>query len=254
MNEKATTQSGAHQDPDIVLITDYLAGELSHTDEARVEHRLQDDAVFFDKVFPLVQAWRMPHSLRRAKSTSTRRVTTWTGALVAAAVAAFVVIGAPRLGVRFGASRGLPVVVSGASVATGPVETREVMLEDSTRVVLRPHSTLAYSRALTTGSAAVARVRGEAVFDVARTRAPLTVETSAGLTSLGTGRYAIRCLEGAREMLVTVERGTALLRSAGSTIGGWLALGAGQFGRVTDNAKPSRDSGAGFPEVASSSH
>jgi ferric-dicitrate binding protein FerR (iron transport regulator) len=240
-------------DADIVLITDYLAGELSSTDEARVEHRLQDDEAFFNKVFPLVQAWRMPHSVRRV-SVKRRHRTTWLGALAAAAVLAFVVIEAPRRGIQFGAQQALPVIVSGGSVATGPVETREVMLEDSTRVVLRPRSTLAYSRALSAGSAAIARIRGEVVFDVARTRAPLTVETSAGLTSLGTGRYAIRCAEGAREMLVTVERGTAMLRSAGSTIGGWLALGAGQFGRVRDDARPSRDTGAGFPEVASSSH
>jgi ferric-dicitrate binding protein FerR (iron transport regulator) len=251
MNEHTDTQPNGQQDPDIALITDYLAGELSSSDEARVEHRLEDDEVFFDKVFPLVQAWRMPHRFRKPK---TRHRTTWIGALAAAAVLAFVVFEAPRRGIRFGAQRALPVVVSGVSIATGPIETREVMLEDSTRVVLRPQTTLAYSRALNAGKAAVARVRGEAVFDVARTRTPLTVETSAGSTSLGTGRYAIRCLEGAREMLVTVERGSAMLRSAGSTIGGWLALGTGQFGRVRDDAKPSRDSGAGFPEVASSSH
>jgi ferric-dicitrate binding protein FerR (iron transport regulator) len=173
---------------------------------------------------------------------------------VAAAVLAFVVIEAPRRGIRFGAQQSLTVLTSGSTVATGPVETREILLEDSTRVVLRPRSTLAYSRALSAGSAAIAHIRGEAVFDVARTRSPLTVETSAGLTSLSTGRYAIRCAEGAREMLVTVERGTAMLRSAGAALGGWLALGSGQYGRVSDSAKPSRDAGTGFPEVASSSH
>ncbi|HEY4130116.1 MAG TPA: FecR family protein [Gemmatimonadaceae bacterium] len=249
-------QTGISQDPDIVLITDYLAGELSPPDEAQVERRLEDDQAFFDKVFPLVQAWQLPHSFRQAKSRrrTTTRITTWTGALIAAAVLAFVLIEAPRRGIRFGAKPSLTVLASGGTIATGPVETREVMLEDSTRVVLRPRTTLAYSRALSAGSAAIARVRGEAVFDVARTRSPLTVETSAGLTSLSTGRYAIRCLEGAREMLVTVERGTAMLRSARATIGGWLALGSGQFGRVRDDSKPSRDAGNGFPEVASSSH
>ena len=169
MNKNASTHPDAPQDPDIVLITDYLAGELSHTAEADVEHRLEDDEAFFDKVFPLVQAWRMPHSVRRATPKAHQR-TTWIGTLVAAAILAFVVIEAPRRGIHFGAQQALPVVVSGASIATGPVETREVMLEDSTRVVLRPRTTLAYSRALSAGAAAVARVRGEAVFDVARTR------------------------------------------------------------------------------------
>jgi transmembrane sensor len=166
---------------------------------------------------------------------------------------AFVVVGAPRLGIRFGARQPLAVLASGATVETGPVETREVLLDDSTRVVLRPRTTLAYSRAMSAGAAAIAKIRGEAVFDVSHSKSPLTVETTAGLTSLGTGRYAIRCAEGAREMLVTVERGTALLRSAGSTIGGWLSLGAGEFGRVREDSTPSRDAGAGFPQVASSS-
>ena len=238
------------QDPDIVLVSDYLAGALDTAEEARVERRLEDDEAFFDKVFPLIRAWRMPHSYRRTRRP--RRAISWITAVAAAAALVFVLVEAPRLGIRFADRKALPVLASGSTVATGPVETREVMLEDSTRVVLRPRTTLAYSRALSAG-AAIARIRGEAVFDVSRARTPLTVETTAGFTSLASGRYAIRCAEGAREMLVTVERGTALLRSAGTTLGGWLALEAGQFGRVRDDSRPSRDSGTGFPRVASSS-
>jgi ferric-dicitrate binding protein FerR (iron transport regulator) len=169
--------------------------------------------------------------------------------LAAAAVLVFVVQELPRAGIRFGKTpRGLPVLAPDASIATGPGETREVLLADSTRVVLRPRSTFSYSRAVGAGAAVVARIRGEAVFDVARASAPVTVETRAGMTRLAVGRYAIRCAEGAREMLVTVQRGTAILRNLGSTIGGWLTLGSGQYGRVRDNALPTRDSGAGFPQ------
>ena len=45
-------------DPDIVLITDYLANTLSLDDEANVERRMRDDEAFFEKVWPLVRAWQ----------------------------------------------------------------------------------------------------------------------------------------------------------------------------------------------------
>ena len=238
------------RDPDLALITDYLAGALDASSAKAVERRLEEDAAFFDKVWPLVRAWRLEQSFRAAGSK--RRVSTlrrWAPILAAAAVLVIVVQELPRFGVRFGkAPRGLPVLAPDASIATGPGETREVLLADSTRVVLRPHSTFSYSRAVGAGAAVVARIRGEAVFDVARASAPVTVETRAGTTRLAVGRYAIRCAEGAREMLVTVQRGTAMLYNLRSTIGGWLTLGSGQYGRVRENALPTRDSGAGFPQ------
>lgn len=241
-------------DPDLVLVTDYLAGALDANAARAVERRLEEDAAFFEKVFPLVRAWRLDQSFRDDRVTATasrrsRHTGRWISLLAAAAVLILVVQTLPRMGVRFGTPpRGLPVLAPDASIATGPGETREVLLADSTRVVLRPHSTFSYSRALGASAAVVARVRGEAVFDVARANAPVTVETRAGMTRLAVGRYAIRCAEGAREMLVTVERGTAMLRNLGSTIGGWLTLGSGQYGRVRENAQPTRDSGAGFPQ------
>lgn len=47
-------------DPDIVLITDYLTGDLSPADAAAVEDRLVDDEAFFDKVAPVIKIWTMP--------------------------------------------------------------------------------------------------------------------------------------------------------------------------------------------------
>jgi len=56
-------------DPDITLITDYLANTLSLDEEANVERRMRDDEVFFEKVWPLVRAWQQtedtPISSRR---------------------------------------------------------------------------------------------------------------------------------------------------------------------------------------------
>ena len=238
------------RDPDIALITDYLAGALDASSTKAVERRLEEDAVFFDKVWPLVRAWRLEQSFRAVGSTARRsKIRRLAPILVAAAVLVFVVQELPRAGVHFGRPpRGLPVLAPEASIATGPGETREVLLADSTRVVLRPRSTFSYSRAVGAGAAVIARIRGEAVFEVARASSPVTVETRAGMTRLAVGRYAIRCAEGAREMLVTVQRGTAMLYNLRSTISGWLTLGSGQYGRVRENALPTRDSGAGFPQ------
>jgi hypothetical protein len=61
--------SDDRMDPDILLITDYLANTLSIEEEAAVERRMRDDEAFFDKVWPLVRAWQqtddMPVSPRR---------------------------------------------------------------------------------------------------------------------------------------------------------------------------------------------
>ncbi len=47
-------------DPDIALITRWLAEELTPGEEAAVEERLEDDEAFFDKVAPLMRIWTMP--------------------------------------------------------------------------------------------------------------------------------------------------------------------------------------------------
>src|ERR1043165_1553590 len=54
----------AEFDPDIVLITNYLAKELPPAEMEAVEQRLEEDEAFFDKVWPLVQAWELPVRLK----------------------------------------------------------------------------------------------------------------------------------------------------------------------------------------------
>jgi hypothetical protein len=50
----------ASVDPDIALITRWLAEELTPEAEAAVEARLEEDEAFFDKVAPLMRIWTMP--------------------------------------------------------------------------------------------------------------------------------------------------------------------------------------------------
>jgi hypothetical protein len=51
-------------DPDIALITDYLARALSPEEAAAVEHRLKTDIAFYKKVAPVVKVWTMPVNFR----------------------------------------------------------------------------------------------------------------------------------------------------------------------------------------------
>ena len=53
-------------DPDIALITDYLANELPVAEVKAVEDRLLADEVFYEKVRPITTMWTLPASLRPA--------------------------------------------------------------------------------------------------------------------------------------------------------------------------------------------
>jgi len=50
-------------DPDLALISDYLADVLSFDEQALVERRMKDDEAFFEKVWPLVRAWQQTGEL-----------------------------------------------------------------------------------------------------------------------------------------------------------------------------------------------
>jgi hypothetical protein len=53
-------------DPDIALTVDYLAGELSPDEAARVEDRFIEDEAFARKVYPLMKMWTAPIDFRAA--------------------------------------------------------------------------------------------------------------------------------------------------------------------------------------------
>jgi ferric-dicitrate binding protein FerR (iron transport regulator) len=245
-------------DPDIVLITDYLAGRLSDFERFGVEKRLEEDEVFFEKVWPLVQAWRMPKKLGDlAPRTRSARHVVRLWPLAAAAVLAITVLeAAPRLGIGFSESPvSLPTFVANGPfndtnppiiLRSGQVSRRLVVLPDSTRITLQPRSWVAYTHDIGR-RAAVAMIGGEATVDVARASGDVTVWTNVGSTSLSRGRYAIRCVAGSvSEMLLTVERGAAILKGIGG-VTDHLVLRAGEFGRVVLGKRPAPADGAGFP-------
>src|SRR5687767_333822 len=57
-----SADGGSAIDPDIALITAYLARELSLVQIVAVEDRLATDAVFREKVRPVIDAWLIPRS------------------------------------------------------------------------------------------------------------------------------------------------------------------------------------------------
>lgn len=51
-------------DPEVTLISDYLAKELTPDQAREVEQRLEDDEGFRDRVAPIIEAWRARPTLR----------------------------------------------------------------------------------------------------------------------------------------------------------------------------------------------
>ena len=164
------------QDPDYVLITDYLAGELTDDEADAVAERLKADIVFFNKVWPMVRAWERkvpvaapelgtaPRVGERAGKFRPYRTWSLVGLAAAAGIAAFVMVARTKSGVPGPAvasaaeaaradsilgvlrASGTLAQLPGASViSTGEGETRVVMLADSVRVTLEPRSWIAYS-------------------------------------------------------------------------------------------------------------
>jgi hypothetical protein len=63
-------------DPDIALITDYLADALSPDERARVDDRLAQDAEFHTKVWPLMVVWYSPARAEQAQAAGVAVATT----------------------------------------------------------------------------------------------------------------------------------------------------------------------------------
>src|SRR5438034_1379590 len=54
---------GTNPDPDVVLITKYLTGDLPSAEARAVDERLETDAKFREKVSPLIWLWKQPIDL-----------------------------------------------------------------------------------------------------------------------------------------------------------------------------------------------
>jgi ferric-dicitrate binding protein FerR (iron transport regulator) len=237
-------------DPDIVLVTDYLAGELSAVSARALEERLVEDEPFFDKVWPLLRAWNLPRgapgqefrtTVAAARETPARppRQRAWTPFRTVAAAAAVVVV-ATGLVVALRARSRQAIRI--ASVEMPPPPTAADISRDSllrsltndsaiarlpgpsviatglgeTRVVVLADSTTVTLAPLSWVAYAdsAAAIGGEAQLVVKGSgkRTVLTVVTAAGEASLAAGRYAIRSVA-KQAVLVRVIKGLVTLRA-----------------------------------------
>lgn len=61
-------------DPDIVVLADYLANELTPEERAKVDARLASDGEFHEKAWPLIAAWTSPRELAGSAAHGLARV------------------------------------------------------------------------------------------------------------------------------------------------------------------------------------
>src|SRR4051812_11614712 len=117
-------------DADILLITAYLAGEMTADEILAVDDRLLSDAAFRDKVQPLIDIWQHPGSFARARTASVARgpaaqARTAIGRRsMRRAAAVIVMIGASALavaqGIRYVTQHAAPTAGSGGVASSAP--------------------------------------------------------------------------------------------------------------------------------------
>jgi len=271
-------------DPDIALMTDYLAGELSDEQADAVEDRLLTDAAFSKKVEPLITMWTSPvrfrasapevahearpnpvpnrsrqpasYALTPRRARFTRRNVGWTAAaaLVLSLVAPTVQMGAYAAGASQAAVLGkLDTKAAnaevGAFVSTNQNESRTVTLPNGSRVKLRPQSRLTWRPRAHLPRSIVATLKGEAVFEVTEAERVVFLGTMEGTVILRPGSYAVRCELGCTALRVTVgPQGRAYLNGASRLA--WARLDAGEHGEVRYPYDPVHTTGHQYPELA----
>lgn len=174
-------------DPDVITITDYLAGELEDDARARVEDRLSSDAAFADKVRPVMVAWRSglgkaPSSLR------------WSARRTSLAIAAAVVIVALPLTARWLTPSSAPGLASSGmwrpELAVAGDSARSVVAPGRVAVTLAPRSRVITDRFRLPRGAVRMALDGSATV-VVPVGEHVKVRTGAGEMELRPGRYVI---------------------------------------------------------------
>lgn len=256
-------------EPEIALITDYLAHELTPERAAAVEERLATDLDFYMYVAPIIKAWRVPAHDRPDFYTGfaeplpmPSRARRYVVRFAFAAIAVFVVF-----------STGMYLYVAGSGAVqdkrddlTGRARSGDVQLGAATTsvaggsatvklrhgsvVTLRGEALFKFTATPPVLPAAVfATLDGEAAFEITPKEGTVQVTTSAGQVWFGTGSYAVRCAPGCTAMLVTVAAGAARMKRDSSHQTFVLSGGEqGYFPRVGEPRKEPR--GTDWPQPA----
>lgn len=233
-------------DADDLLIADYLANELSEADRVAFEDRLDVDEVFQAKMLPVIELFRASRAAHERARDATRRTVRAARVRQAGAVAsgiaamALVFVLAMKWQQRATKTDPAPIGALAADhvVRTGAVETKTLVLEDSTVIELHPMSTFSYSQRWRRGYAVFAHLEGEVVVNMAYNSQPMRIEGNGGVADLRMGNFTVRSFAGSGELLVDVRRGSALLARAKAATRDWLTVLSGQLGRARADSAP----------------
>lgn len=253
-------------DPDMALISDYLAGELSEQQAGDVRARIEKDADFRDMAEPLLLAYEyapprksvpldamrdkwlqlrerigLPPvagtaasndpAIARFRETMAREKRKARRATIAA-IAALLVITVMPLTIPF-------VMHIGDGVRTAYGSTTVVPMEDGSRALVAGGSRLVRGPQFGTYSREVT-LTGEAAFEVAHGSIPFVVWTGAASITVTGTKFTVHAYE-YEPTVVDVLEGTVSLRGRdedGSSFGPVLTVGPGQRATVTRGFAP----------------
>jgi ferric-dicitrate binding protein FerR (iron transport regulator) len=236
-------------DPEVALITDYLANELPRAEREALEHRLASDADFRDRMLPYLAIWNAPTDLaamdaddeddrQQARGARTgaptgdsarqlRRIRRWQLAAVAAG-AAFLVTGG-TLGFDWIQRRTrLAAVMAEAPANDG----KTVMVGEQGWVLLGPGSTLAYRPVYDEHGVQPLRLDGSAEFRLPVGGRDAYVVLTPSARILVTGTVFRVTVDDPSTTLVKALQGQVVLESRGGESYGSLVIGPGEVGQV----------------------
>jgi hypothetical protein len=261
-------------DPDIDLITLYLANELDPLPSAAVEERLATDMDFYIKVAPIVKAWRVPAEYRPDRFALDQPTLATPGRLrrigtrvAAAAVLVFFIFGAGMYAwvtisgfvqnkqdelVGRAPSGG---TVFGSTVTSTAGATATAKLPRGSVVTLTGESRYRFS-ATPPGFPhyVMSALDGEASFEITPTEGVVEIVTSRATIHLDAGRYAVRCAPGCDALLIAVGAGVASVKR--DSTDEKLVLTSGERGIVPRTGAPRKatpaDSAVRWPVIVGS--
>jgi ferric-dicitrate binding protein FerR (iron transport regulator) len=247
-------------DADYALITDFLAGELSPDDRARVEERLRTDARFRALAEPLIMIWNVPGPLDRPEDLADRVEAERRWKMLKRRIELEEAgVHTPTLEEKHRRRRNrrrtvfstVTVLIAGLLIkwmrpqlipipsmsmhADAPVyEERSAKLPDETQVTLVPGSHLSWDPSFSATDKRTLNLAGEATFTIGPGQHRTLIVDGAGVeVRASEGRFTVHSFDGEPIAYVQVHEGSAEVRARTLYAGGeTLRLNAGEGVRV----------------------
>jgi hypothetical protein len=232
----------AEEDGDIVLITDYLMGDLSAEMSEDVEQRLRHDPAFFRASYGIIEAWdracehRLDAAFARAAESERVR---WVMIAIGVAVGVLLIL-VGAIGFQVYRATAERQAFLDGRVSVADLNFRHAVTAGSRDsaiafkvmdIDVRAHSTLSYgAMVIAGGGTGYYGLEGAAAFHswagIARIR------TAEALIKIGASRVAIASVPGTHETRITVDSGAALVLAAADTTKG-ARISAGMRAVIT---------------------